>query len=104
VLLAAAANDVAAIDAVHLDMRDAAGLRAEAEDAAALGFAATACIHPSQVSIVRDAYRPSADRLAWARDVLVEAERQPGVFAFRGEMVDAPVLRQAEAVMRRAGR
>jgi citrate lyase subunit beta / citryl-CoA lyase len=104
VLLAAAANDIAAIDAVHLDMGDAGGLRAEAEDAAALGFAATACIHPSQVSIVHDAYRPSADRLAWARDVLAEAERQPGVFAFRGEMVDAPVLRQAEAVIRRAGR
>jgi citrate lyase subunit beta/citryl-CoA lyase len=102
VLLAAAANDVAAIDAVHLDMADTAGLRAEAEDAAALGFAATACIHPSQASIVRDAYRPSEERLAWARDVLTEAERQPGVFAFRGEMVDAPVLRQAEAVVRRA--
>lgn len=102
VLLTAAANDIAAIDAVHLDMGDAEGLRAEAEDAAALGFAATACIHPSQVSIVGDAYRPSAERLAWARDVLAEAQRRPGVFAFRGEMVDAPVLRQAEAIVRRA--
>lgn len=102
VLLTAAANGIAAIDAVHLDIGDAEGLRAEAEDAAALGFEATACIHPSQVSIVRDAYRPSAKRLAWARDVLAEAERQPGVFAFRGEMVDAPVLRQAEAIIRRA--
>jgi citrate lyase subunit beta / citryl-CoA lyase len=102
VLLTAAANDIAAIDAVHLDMGDAEGLRAEAEDAAVLGFAATACIHPSQVSIVRDAYRPSAERLAWARDVLAEAQRRPGVFAFRGEMVDAPVLRQAEAIVRRA--
>jgi len=102
VLLAAAANGIAAIDAVHLDIHDAAGLRSEAEDAAALGFEATACIHPAQVPIVRDAYRPSAERLAWARDVLAEAEHQPGVFAFRGGMVDAPVLRQAEAIVRRA--
>jgi citrate lyase subunit beta/citryl-CoA lyase len=102
VLLTAAANGIAAIDTVHLDMGDAEGLKAEAEDAAALGFASTACIHPSQVSIVRDAYRPSAERLAWARDVLTEAGRQPGVFAFRGGMVDAPVLRQAEAIVRRA--
>ena len=46
VLLAAGAHGVAAIDTVHLEIADAAGLRAEAEDAAALGFAATACIHP----------------------------------------------------------
>jgi citrate lyase subunit beta/citryl-CoA lyase len=103
VLIAAGANEIAAIDAVHLEIGDTTGLRAEAEDAVALGFAATACIHPSQVPIVRDAYRPAPERLEWARAVLSEAEGQPGVFAFRGEMVDAPVLRQAEAVVRRAG-
>jgi citrate lyase subunit beta/citryl-CoA lyase len=34
--------------------------------------------------------------------VLAAAATEAGVFAFRGEMVDAPVLRQAEAVVRRA--
>ena len=52
------AHDIAAIDTVHLEIGDLDGLRAEAEDAAALGFAATACIHPSQVAVVREAYRP----------------------------------------------
>ncbi|MEV1130995.1 CoA ester lyase [Agromyces sp. NPDC049794] len=104
VLLAAGAHGIAAIDAVHLDIGDADGLAAEAEDAAALGFAATACIHPTQVQVVRDAYRPSPERIAWARDVLDEARAQGrGVFTFRGGMVDAPVLRQAEAIVRRAG-
>jgi citrate lyase subunit beta/citryl-CoA lyase len=102
VRLAAAANDIAAIDAVHLDIGDLDGLRAEVDDAAALGFAATACIHPSQVAVVRKGYRPDPERLAWARDVLVAATNEAGVFTFRGEMVDAPVLRQAEAVVRRA--
>jgi citrate lyase subunit beta/citryl-CoA lyase len=100
VALAAAAHGAAAIDAVHLDLDDDAGLRAEAEDAAALGFVATACVHPAQVPIVRAAYRPDDARLEWARSVLAEAERAPGVFAFRGAMVDGPVLRQAEAVVR----
>jgi citrate lyase subunit beta/citryl-CoA lyase len=106
VLLAAGANGIAAIDAVHLDIRDAAGLRAEAEDAAALGFVATACIHPSQVPIVRDAYRPDAERLEWARALLAEdaLRERGGVFTFRGQMVDAPVLRHAEAIVRHAGR
>jgi citrate lyase subunit beta/citryl-CoA lyase len=105
VLLAAGANGIAAIDAVHLEILDAAGQREEAEDAAALGFMATACIHPSQVPIVRDAYRPSPERLAWARAVLAEDARRGygGVFSFDGQMVDAPVLRQAEAILRRSG-
>jgi citrate lyase subunit beta/citryl-CoA lyase len=101
VLLAAGAHDVAAIDTVHLEIADVDGLRAEAMDAAAVGFAATACIHPSQVDVVRDAYRPDPERLEWARAVLAAAVDEPGVFAFRGAMVDAPLLRQAEAVVRR---
>ncbi|GAA1945518.1 HpcH/HpaI aldolase/citrate lyase family protein [Agromyces allii] len=101
VQLAAAAHDVAAIDTVHLDISDLDGLADEARDAAALGFAATACIHPSQVDTVRAAYRPSAEQLEWARAVLAAAVGEPGVFAFRGRMVDGPVLRQAEAVVRR---
>jgi citrate lyase beta subunit len=42
----------AVIDAVHLDIADLEGLGAEARDAAALGFTATACIHHSQVAVV----------------------------------------------------
>ncbi|MCP2371560.1 citrate lyase subunit beta/citryl-CoA lyase [Agromyces terreus] len=102
VQLAAAAHGVAAIDAVHLDLGDLAGLSAEARDAAALGFAATACIHPSQVDEVRAAYRPTAEQVDWAHAVLAEATGGPGVFAFRGRMIDAPLLRQAEAIARRA--
>ncbi|GAA1747533.1 HpcH/HpaI aldolase/citrate lyase family protein [Agromyces humatus] len=103
VRLATAANGIAAIDAVHLEIADLDGLRAEVDDAAALGFAATACIHPSQVEVVREGYRPDPERLAWAQAVLEAAATEAGVFAFRGEMVDAPVLRQAEALVRRAG-
>ncbi|WP_350347017.1 CoA ester lyase [Agromyces sp. G08B096] len=102
VLLAAAAHGAAAIDAVHLDLADTAGLREEAEDAAAVGFAATACVHPDQVAVVRAAYRPSPERVEWAQAVLDAADGEAGVFAFRGGMVDGPVLRQAEAVVRLA--
>lgn len=101
VLLAARAHGKAAIDAVHLDISDEAGLTAEAQDAAASGFAATACIHPSQVAMIRAAYAPRADEVAFARDVLAAAEGQRGVFAFRGRMVDEPVLAQARQILER---
>jgi citrate lyase subunit beta/citryl-CoA lyase len=103
VLLAAAAHGKAAIDTVHLAIADVSGLREEAADAAASGFAATACIHPSQVAVIREAYRPDDGELAFARAVLDAASREAGVFRFRGQMVDRPLLRHAESVLRRAG-
>lgn len=104
VLLAAGAHGKAAVDAVHLDIADTKGLAREAADAAASGFAATACIHPSQVDVIRAAYRPDATTLAWASAVLAAAEGQRGVFSFQGAMVDEPVLRHARAVVARATR
>lgn len=101
ILLAAAAAGIAAIDAVHLDIADEAGLRAEAQDAAASGFAASACIHPSQVETIRAAYRPDGAETEWAHRVLAAAEGAGGVFAFEGRMIDEPVLRHARTVLSR---
>ncbi|GLY16421.1 CoA ester lyase [Kineosporia rhizophila] len=100
VLLAAGAHGRFRLDAVHLDIKDQAGLRSEVDDAAASGFDATACIHPSQVPVVREGYRPPAAELDWARRVLAAGNQ--GVFTFEGRMIDAPVLRHAEALVRRA--
>ncbi|MCV7117585.1 CoA ester lyase [Mycobacterium nebraskense] len=103
VLLAASTFGRIALDAVHLDIRDLEGLRAEAHDAVAVGFHGTVCIHPTQLPVVRDAYRPSEDKLDWARRVLEAARTERGVFAFEGQMVDSPVLKHAEMLVRRAG-
>ncbi|WP_375384655.1 HpcH/HpaI aldolase/citrate lyase family protein [uncultured Microbacterium sp.] len=102
VLLAAGAHGKAAIDAVHLDISDTKRLAIEAADAAASGFAATACIHPSQVEIIRGAYRPDAATIGWARAVLSAARTHSGVFTYAGRMVDEPVLRHARSVLSRA--
>ncbi|MFJ6531413.1 HpcH/HpaI aldolase/citrate lyase family protein [Microbacterium sp. NPDC091662] len=103
ILLEAGAHGKAAIDAVHIDLEDAEGLEREATDAAASGFRATACIHPSQVAAIRAAYRPDDETVAWARAVLIAAETERGVFRFQGRMVDEPVLRHARSVVSRAG-
>lgn len=104
VALAAGAFGKAAIDAVHLDIADTIGLDLEVRDAVALGFAATACIHPAQVPVVRAGYAPSPQEVVWARRVLAASQEfGGGVFALDGQMVDAPVFGQALAVLRRAG-
>lgn len=104
VLLAAGAHGKAAIDAVHVDIADTEGLAAEAEDAAGSGFAATACIHPGQVAVIRTAYQPTAADVDYARRLLNAAEGAPGVFRFEGHMIDGPLLRHAERTVARAPR
>jgi citrate lyase subunit beta / citryl-CoA lyase len=99
VLLAAGANRISAIDSVFLDIRDRSGLAAQAADAAGSGFAGLACIHPTQVGVVREAFRPTPAEVDWARRVLAAATDSAGVFALDGRMVDAPVLRHAQRVL-----
>ena len=99
VLLAAAAAGVAAIDAVWLALEDREGQAAEAADAAASGFAAKACVHPSHVAPIRAAFKPSPEELIWAEDVLaLAAEQGSGVFIHEGRMIDEPLLRHARVI------
>jgi len=102
VLLAAGAHGKSAIDAVHLDIADSSGLSLEAADAVASGFTATACIHPSQVAVIRLAYQPTAAELDYALGLLEVAANAKGVFTYHGRMIDGPVLAHAEALLRRA--
>src|ERR1700761_3245785 len=102
-LLAAKAYGRLALDSVYLDIKDLDGLRAEVDDAVAVGFDAKVAIHPSQVPVIRAGYAPSAEQVQWARGVLAAAVDERGVFAFEGKMVDAPVLRRAERIAHLAG-
>lgn len=97
----AAANGKFSIDAIHADFHDDEGLYTEALDAARSGFAATACIHPRQVDIVRRAYRPEPQQLEWARRVVEKAAQYPGAFQLDGQMIDAPLVAQAERIISR---
>jgi citrate lyase subunit beta / citryl-CoA lyase len=98
-LLAAKAYGRMALDSVYLDIRDLTGLRAEADDAVAVGFDAKVAIHPTQVTVVREAYAPTDEQVDWARRVLETSRGERGVFQFEGHMVDSPVLRRAERII-----
>lgn len=104
VVLAASSQGIDAIDTLYTDFEDTDGLAADTEVAVDLGFDGKMAIHPAQVSVINDAFTPAADRIEWARKVLkatAEAEGR-GVFAVDGEMIDAPLVAQAEDVLDRA--
>lgn len=106
VLRAAALAGVPAIDAVLPGFGEAVeqALRAESIDAADMGFAAKGCIHPSQVRVIRDAFAPSDDEIAWASSLVGLSATQGGAFAFDGALVDEPILRRARSILAAAGR
>jgi citrate lyase subunit beta/citryl-CoA lyase len=103
VLLAASAYGRLAIDAVYVNIPDLDGLRAEAQDAAASGFTLKGCIHPSQAAVVRRAFQADETQVAWARRVLAAARDagtgDKGAIKVDGQMIDAPLIRQAEAIL-----
>ena len=103
VLLAASAHGRPAVDAVYVNIPDLGGLAAEAEDAAASGFTLKGCIHPSQVAVVRKAFQADEAQAAWARRVIAAARgaggRDKGAIKVDGQMIDAPLIRQAEAIL-----
>lgn len=104
VLLAARAAGKEAVDSVYVNIPDLDGLAAESRDAVASGFGSKACIHPNQVAVVREAYAPSEEEVATARELLdAAAAAGTGVFQFKGKMIDGPILKHAEATLRRAG-
>ena len=102
-LFAARAAGVAPIDAVYANFRDHAGLLKQCREAARDGFTAKMCIHPDQVGPINEAFTPSPEAIARARSIVAAfaAAGNPGVLAVDGEMLDAPHLKAAQALLRR---
>ena len=100
---AARLGDVQAIDMVVADFGDDARFRREANEARYLGFTGKLCIHPAQVALAAEAFRPTADELAWATAVAEAYDdalaRGDASIAVDGEMVDEPVARRARALL-----
>jgi len=100
-LCAAASAGVAAIDTLHADFRDVAGLAASCAIARRRGFRGKIAIHPDQVDIINAAFTPSEAELAAARKVVDAFAAQPdaGTLSIDGVMLDMPHLKQARRTL-----
>ncbi len=105
-IAARAAGLARPIDSVFVVTDDEEGLRASALRGKRLGYAGKAAIHPRQVAVIQDAYRPTAAERRWARRVVEAAGEHGragiGAFLLDGRMIDEPIVANARDVLERA--
>ncbi|HEY4372005.1 MAG TPA: CoA ester lyase [Burkholderiales bacterium] len=108
VRMAAGEAGVFAYDAAFANIKDEAGYRAEAAMAKRFGFLGKSCIHPSQIALANEVFRPSEEEIAHAVKV-VEAAREAdakglGAYVVDGKMIDPPFVNRARVVVETAQR
>jgi len=100
VRMAAAEAGIPTYDSAFANIKDVEGFRESALAARRLGFSGKSCIHPSQIAAANQVFSPRADEIAYAQNVLATAaETSEGAFTVDGQMVDAPVIARARAIL-----
>jgi citrate lyase subunit beta/citryl-CoA lyase len=101
VVAAAAARIAPPIGAVTAEYQDLDGLRTSTIQLRRLGFVGRAAIHPNQLSVIHDAFTPSADEVRLAMNLVASYEQViaegAGVMTdSSGRMIDRAVVRAAQ--------
>jgi citrate lyase subunit beta/citryl-CoA lyase len=105
-LVGAAAAGVPAIETIHGDFKDEAGLRKRAAQMRRAGFRGMLAIHPAQVDVINEAFSPTGEELAAAQEIvdLFAANPGAGTIGHKGAMLDRPHLVRAQALLALAAR
>lgn len=96
-VLGAATAGVPAIETISADFKDLEALRLRAEKVRRDGYRGMLAIHPSQIEVINQAFTPTAEEIAEAREIVAVFEANPGVGAigYKGAMLDRPYLSRA---------
>jgi citrate lyase subunit beta/citryl-CoA lyase len=105
-LVGAGAAGVPAIETIHGDFRDEAGLRKRTAQVRRAGFRGMLAIHPAQVDVINETFTPSAAEREAAQEIvdLFAANPGAGAIGYKGAMLDRPHLARAQAVLALASR
>ncbi|GAA3880185.1 CoA ester lyase [Leifsonia kafniensis] len=86
------------------DIRNLEALRADTERGRALGWVGRTAVHPTQLTVIAEVFRPDSAAVAWATDV-VNSLQFGGVSTLaNGEMVDPAMLGRARSILGLAAR
>lgn len=100
-LAGAAAAGVTAIETIHGDFRDLAGLERVATRARRAGFRGMMAIHPDQVPVINRAFSPDAAEIEQAERIVAAFAANPGAgtVGLDGNMLDMPHLKRAQQLL-----
>jgi citrate lyase subunit beta / citryl-CoA lyase len=88
------------LDGITANVADAEAAAYAARESRSLGFHGKLCIHPRQVRPVQEAFLPSVEEIDWARSIV--SQTREGVAMIDGEMIDIPIIRRAQRILRQA--
>ncbi len=108
VVMAAKAAQVVAIDQAVLDIRNDALFSRDASLGRDMGYEGKICVAPAQVALAHAAFSPTGEEVEYARRLVAAYEaataRGIGTIDFEGRMVDGPLLKRSQAVLKIADR
>ncbi|QVK21130.1 CoA ester lyase [Mycoplasmatota bacterium] len=68
-----------------------------------IGMSARSSIHPNQIPIINEIYKPTLEEIEFATKVVEAAKiNDSGVFSVDGKMVDLPVIIRAKNILKKA--
>lgn len=106
-IFAARAAGVDALDTVFPRVTDDDGLKRETEFIKQLGYDGKSVIHPNQIPIIHALFSPTEKEIETALKITAAAweaaARGLGAVSVDGRMVDVPVVKRAEYILRKAG-
>jgi len=106
VVTASVAAGIQPIDSVYSDVSDMEGLAENVKTSKSLGFTGMGCIHPRQVRVIHEHYAPIQAEIEKAQKIhiafLEAKEKGLGVVSLGTKMIDAPVVKRAEKLIKLA--
>ncbi len=94
------------IDSVFSDVGDESGLRETVKESKSLGFEGIGCIHPRQITPIHESFAPDNSEIEKAKKIVrafnEAKEKGLGVISIGTKMIDPPVVKRAEKIIRLA--
>ena len=99
--------DIQALDTVYSRIDDMDGLMDETKRIIKMGFDGKGAIHPEQIRYIHECFTPTKEEIEYAKRVMKaieEAKRKGlGVISLDGRMIDKPVVKRAERILKLGG-
>jgi citrate lyase subunit beta/citryl-CoA lyase len=103
---AAVAAGIPPLDSVFSDIGNMEALASAADESKSLGFTGMGCIHPRQVSVIRERFMPTPQEIERSKKIVLAfdkaAHEGSGVVALDSKMIDMPVVKRSLKVIEKA--